>query len=410
MLASCWGGTKHIQQTPHMAHQAQPELLNSLLQLINEHGTEGLAEGIRLLVNEAMRHERAQVLNAQPYERTESRNGYSNGYKSKSVDTRVGPITFDIPQVRGGPSFYPSALDKGVRSEQALKLALAEMYVQGVSTRKVAAIVEKLCGTSVSSTQVSRCAAQLDAELDAWRTRPLGLYPYLLLDARYEKVREGGRVIDCAVLIAVGIDQSGKRSILGVSAALSEAEVHWRTFFTSLQKRGLQGVKLVVSDDHAGLGAARKALFPSVPWQRCQFHLQQNAQAYVPRLDQRAAVAHAIRSIFNSPDLHSAQRRLKEVVDENTAARPKLAAWMEENIPQGFTVFSFPMAHQRRLRTTNALERLNMELKRRTRVAGLFPNEASLLRLVSALLVEFSEEWETGRIYLSMDSQTQPSV
>jgi len=393
-----------------MAHQAQPELLNSLLQLINEHGTEGLAEGIRLLVNEAMRHERAQVLNAQPYERTESRNGYSNGYKSKSVDTRVGPITFDIPQVRGGPSFYPSALDKGVRSEQALKLALAEMYVQGVSTRKVAAIVEKLCGASVSSTQVSRCAAQLDAELDAWRTRPLGLYPYLLLDARYEKVREGGRVIDCAVLIAVGIDQSGKRSILGVSAALSEAEVHWRTFFTSLQKRGLQGVKLVVSDDHAGLGAARKALFPSVPWQRCQFHLQQNAQAYVPRLDQRAAVAHAIRSVFNSPDLHSAQRRLKEVVDENTTTRPKLAAWMEENLPQGFTVFSFPMAHQRRLRTTNALERLNMELKRRTRVAGLFPNEASLLRLVSALLVEFSEEWETGKIYLSMDSQTQPSV
>ena len=393
-----------------MAQHVERNPLEAAYAALLANGLDGAGEALRILVNEASRIEREHFLNARPHERTRERTDYANGFKPKTVMTRLGQQTFDIPQVRGGPSFYPSALDKGVRSEQALKLALAEMYVQGVSTRKVAAIVERLCGTSVSSTQVSRCASQLDAELDAWRTRPLGLYPYLLLDARYEKVREGGRVIDCAVLIAVGIDQSGKRSILGVSAALSEAEVHWRTFFTSLQKRGLQGVKLVVSDDHAGLGAARKALFPSVPWRRCQFHLQQNAQAYVPRLDQRAAVAHAIHSIFNSPDLHSAQRRLKEVVDENTAARPKLAAWMEENLPQGFTVFSFPMAHQRRLRTTNALERLNMELKRRTRVAGLFPNEASLLRLVSALLVEFSEEWETGRIYLSMDSQTQPSV
>jgi len=393
-----------------MTRQDKSELLNSVLQLLNEEGTDGLAEGLRLLINEAMLQQRSQVLQAQPYERTESRTGHANGFKAKTLDTRVGPISFSIPQVRGGVSFYPSALDKGVRSEQALKLALAEMYVQGVSTRKVAAIVEQLCGSSVSSTQVSQCAAQLDTELEAWRTRPLGLYPYVLLDARYEKVRQGGRVLDCAVLIALGISPEGKREILGVSVALSEAEAHWRAFLTGLQKRGLHGVQLLVSDDHAGLGAARQAVFPAVPWQRCQFHLQQNAQAYVPRLDQRAAVAQAIRTIFNSPDRPSAEQRLKETVATYAPTAPKLAAWMEENLPQGFTVFALPAAHQKRLRTTNALERVNMELKRRTRVAGLFPNEASLLRLTSALLAEYCDEWQSAKIYLNMECLTQPSV
>jgi len=389
-----------------MAHQNKSELLNTVLQLLNEEGTSGLAEGLRLLINEAMAQERAHVLQAQPYERTDARTGHANGFKPKTLDTRVGPIALAVPQVRGGIAFYPGALDKGVRSEQALKLALAEMYVQGVSTRKVAAIVEQLCGCSVSSTQVSHCAAQLDLELEAWRTRPLGLYPYVFIDARYEKVRQGGRVLDCAVLIALGIGPDGKRSLLGVSAALSEAEVHWRNFLTSLQKRGLHGVKLLVSDDHAGLGAARAAVFPSVLWQRCQFHLQQNAQAHVPRLDQRAAVAQAIRAIFNSPDRPSAELRLKESIATYARTAPKLAAWMEENLPQGFAIFAFPASHQRRLRTTNALERVNMEIKRRTRVAGLFPNEASLLRLVSALLAEQSDEWETGKIYLNMQPLT----
>lgn len=393
-----------------MAHHDKSELLNTVLQLITEQGADGLAEGIRLLVNEAMLRERSQALNAQPHQRTEARTGYANGFKDKTLNLRLGPVTFDVPQVRGGLKFYPSALDKGVRSEKALKLALAEMYVQGVSTRKVSAIVEQLCGASVSSTQVSQCAAQLDAELESWRNRPLGFYPYVILDARYEKVRQGSVVLDCAVLIALGIGSNGKRTLLGTSVALSEAEVHWRNFLASLQKRGLHGVQLIVSDDHAGLGAARAAVFPSVPWQRCQFHLQQNAQAFVPRLDQRAPVAAAVRSVFNCPDRASAERRLKEIVAPYAPGAPKLAAWMEENLPQGFTVFSLPAAHQRRLRTTNALERVNMELKRRTRVAGLFPNEASLLRLVSALLAEYSDEWETGKVYLNMECQTQPSV
>lgn len=393
-----------------MTHQNKSELLNTVLQLLSDEGTAGLAEGVRLLVNEAMAQERARALQAQPYERTEHRQGHANGFKPKTLATRLGPIQFSVPQVRGDLDFYPSALEKGIRSEQALKLALAEMYVQGVSTRKVSAIVEQLCGHSVSSTQVSQCAAKLDAELEGWRNRPIPACLYVFVDARYEKIRHGGQVLDCAVLIALGIRPDGKRSILGVSVALSEAEAHWRAFLSSLQQRGLHAPLLIISDDHKGLSAARQAVFPAVPWQRCQFHLQQNAQAYVPRLDQRAAVAQAIRSVFNCPDRLSALARLKEVMLAYSASAPKLAAWMEDNLPQGFAAFAFPLAHQRRLRTTNALERVNMELKRRTRVANVFPNEASLQRLVSALLAETSDEWESGNIYLNMDHQNQPSV
>ena len=342
------------------------------------------SEGIRLLVDEAMRQERSHALQYyQPYERTDTRQGYANDFKPKTLATRVGPIQFkESPKCAAIWSSIPTRSEKGIRSEQALKLALAEMYVQGVSTRKVSAIVEELCGTSVSSTQVSQCAAQLDAELETWHNRPLGCFPYVFIDARYEKVRQGGRLLDCAVLIALGIGLEGKRSILGVSVAPERSRSALAyAFLSSLQKRGLHGVLLLVSDDHAGLGAARTAVFPAVPWQRCQFHLQQNAQAYVPRLDQRASVAQAIRTVFDCPDRLSAQARLKEVVATYAPTAPKLAAWMEENLPQGLAIFTFPTAHQRRLRTSNPLERVNMELKRRTRVAGLF-NEASLLRLV----------------------------
>ena len=393
-----------------MTHPPESELLNTVLQLLTEQGSSGFAEGIRLLVNEAMRQERASVLQAQPYERTAHRLGLANGYKPKTVTSALGAITFQVPQVRGNQEFYPSALEKGSRSEQALKLALAEMDVQGVSTRKVSAIVETLCGVSVSSTQVSQCAARLDAHFQDWRERPLGSFAYLVIDARYEKVRHGGQLLDCAVLIALGIGPDGKRQILGVSVALSEAEVHWRTFLQSLQARGLCGVEFIVSDDHAGLRAARTAVFPSVPWQRCQFHLQQNAQAYVPKLDQRADVAEAIRSVFNAPSRPAADLRLKEIAHRYQACAPKLSAWMEENLPQGLAVFALPSAHQKRLRTSNAIERVNQEIKRRTRVASLFPNEASLLRLVSALLAETSAEWETGKVYLNMENQNPPSV
>ena len=393
-----------------MTHPDNTELLNTVLQLLTDEGPDGLAQGIRLLVNEAMRVERSQALQALPYQRTDNRQGYANGFKDKTLSTRLGPVTFSIPQVRGELEFYPSALQKGVRSEQALKLALAEMYVQGVSTRKVSAIVEQLCGTSVSSTQVSNCAKLLDDQLLQWRQRDLSSCPYLILDARYEKVRQNGQLLDCAVLIAMGIRPDGKRVILGVSVALSEAEVHWRSFLQSLVQRGLSGVVHITSDDHCGLKAARIAVFPSVPWQRCQFHLQQNAQAYVPRLDQRTEIAQAIRSVFDAPNRPTAESRLKEIVSTYAKSAPKLSSWMEENLPQGLTVFALPASHQKRLRTSNPLERVNQEIKRRTRVARLFPNEASLLRLVSAILAEKSEDWESGKIYLNMGSTTtQPS-
>jgi transposase-like protein len=362
-----------------------------------------MAEAVRIMLNEAMRIERSRAIEAEPYQRTERRKGYANGFKPKTVDTRLGAITFEVPQTRN-VEFYPSALEKGIRSERALKLAIAEMYVQGVSTRKVTEVMQQLCGLDVSSAQVSRATQLLDEELNAWRQRPIGEIRYLILDARYEKIRHGGSVVSCAVLIAVGITPEGHRSLLGVNVSLSEAEVHWRDFIANLQDRGMHGVLLTVSDNHAGLKAAREARLPGVPWQRCQFHLQQNAGHYVPRISMRAQVASDLRAIFNSPDRTEAERHLQITVKKYDKTAPKLAAWMSENIPEGLAIFAFPEPHRRRLRTSNMLERINKEIKRRTRVAALFPNEASLLRLVSAVLTEISEEWETEKIYLRMEN------
>jgi len=386
-----------------MAMRVEHHPLESAFAALLANGLDGAGEALRILVNEASKIERAHFLNAQPHERTADRADYANGFKPKTVMTRVGELTFAVPQVRNG-GFYPSALEKGTRTEQALNIALAEMYVQGVSTRKVTDILVKLLGpeVSISSTQVSRAAEQLDAGLTAWRERPLDETPYLFLDARYERVREAGRLVDCAVLVAVGITADGKRRVLGVSVALSEAEVHWRAFLDSLIRRGLKGVKLIVSDDHAGLKAARRATLPSVPWQRCQFHLQQNAQSYVARIDQKKPVAQRIRAIFNAPDRAEADRLLKQAIEAWTTDAPKLAQWAEDNLPEGFAVFDLPQAQRIRLRTTNGLERINRELKRRTRVASIFPNTPSCLRLVSALLAECDEEWMTGKIYLNL--------
>ena len=383
-----------------MTYHADCTLPMDLLEQIADGGLETLPEAIRLLLNAAMLLERQKFIGAGPYQRTPERQAHANGFKDKTVQTRLGALTLDVPQVREG-GFYPQSLDKGVRSERALKLALAEMYVQGVSTRKVAAITEQLCGFEGSSTQVSRAAAELDAVLAAWRTRPLGISRYVYLDARYEKVRQDGQVRDAAVLIASGVDEHGRRAVLGVSVALSEQEVHWRTFLQSLLERGLRGVELIISDAHGGLQAARLAVFGGVPWQRCQFHLQQNAQAYVPRQELKAEVAAAIRAVFNAPSLHEAKRLLAETVERYRPMAPKLVTWLEENLPEGFIVFAFPEAHRRLIRTTNGLERLNQEIRRRTRVARLFPNEASCLRLVTAVVMEISEEWETGKAYLT---------
>jgi transposase-like protein len=376
--------------------------MNEVLELIAEQGLDGMADAYRILLNQAMKAERAGVLGAEPYQRSDLRKGYANGYKPKTIATRSGAITVQVPQARD-IEFYPSALEKGMRSERALKLAVAEMYVQGVSTRKVQAIMQEMCGLDVSSSQVSRAAQLLDEELEKWRSRPLGTFCYLILDARYEKVRSGGSVVSCALLVAVGIGPDGKRSILGVSCKLSEAEVHWREFLASLQSRGLHGVQMIVSDDHAGLKAARQARFPSVPWQRCQFHLMQNAMQYVPKLDLRKEAAADIRTILDATDRPEAIRRKDQVVAKYEKTAPKLADWLESNVEESLSVLSLPEAHRKRLRTSNLLERINKEIKRRTRVATLFPNEASLLRLASAVLAEIDEEWQSAKVYLTME-------
>lgn len=387
-----------------MTRSADYNAIEDVVKLLADDGFDALGEAIRRVINEAMRLERQHHLGVGPYERSDARRGHANGYKPKTVQTRVGSLDVAVPQVRDS-SFYPSSLEKGLRSERALKVALAEMYVQGVSTRKVAKITEQLCGCEVTSSQVSRAAKELDDILEQWRKRPLSAFPYVYLDARYEKVRHSGSVIDVAVLVAIGVSENGKRQILGTSVALSEQEAHWRDFLRSLQERKLHGVKLFISDAHEGLKAARKAVFPSVPWQRCQFHLQQNAQSYVPKKEMKKGVAAAIRNILQAPDEAEAKRQLDLFVERYGSSAPKLTQWAEQNIEEGLTILRFPEEHRKKIRTSNVLERVNKEILRRTRVATLFPNEDSCLRLVSAVLMEISEEWETGRNYLTFNDQ-----
>jgi transposase-like protein len=371
-----------------------------VLEMLATEGLDASNNALTFLLNSAMSLERQRHLNAEPYERCDERSGQANGFKPKTIKSRLGELSLAIPQVRDS-SFYPQSIEKGMRSERALRLALAEMYVQGVSTRKVTDIVEKMCGFDVSSSQVSNLAKELDESLEAWRNRPLGRFKYVYLDARYEKVRSAGIVIDCAVLIAAGVNPFGRREILGASVSLSEAEIHWRNFLKQLQERGLHGMELFISDDHPGLKAARQAIFPSVPWQRCQFHLQQNAQRYVPKKDMKEQVAADIRAVFNAPDRIEADRLLRKVIANYDKSAPSLAKWMDENLAEGLVVFSFPSQHRLKIRTVNIVERLNREIRRRTSVATLFPNEASCLRLISAVIMEISEEWLIERnIYL----------
>ena len=390
-----------------MAHRKQGNAFNDVMELLIENGFDGMADVLRILLNEAMKIEREDALAAGAYQRTPDRKGYANGFKPKTVDTRIGRFAVDVPQVRGDVEFYPSALEKGCRSERALKVAIAEMYVKGISTRRVTGVLEKMCGLDVSSTQVSRAAKMLDEELNNWRNRKLGEYPYLILDAHYEKVRQNGSVQSCAVFTAIGVNTDGKREILGVSVSLSEAEVHWREFLKSLLNRGLHGVKLITSDAHSGLKAARQSLFNGVRWQRCQFHLQRNAQAYVPKKSMQKQISDDIADIFAAPCGELAQTRLKYYVQKYADSTPQLSEWMEENLPQGLSVFELPQKHRKRMRTTNPLERLHEEINRWTRVARLFPNEASLLRLVSAIEMEISEDWVAGKRYLNMKTEME---
>ena len=381
-------------------HQ-QTNLLMTVIEALNSADGDVMKPLLEAVLNTVMKAERDNALKAAPYERSQDRIGYANGFKDKKLDTRMGRLELQVPQTRG-VAFYPGCIEKGLRSERALKLAVAEMYLKGVSTRKVEKITEQLCGLEINSTQVSRMTKELDEEFDNFRNRPLGVYPYVVLDALYLKVQHSGTVIDQSILIAYGVNPFGRREILGASVSLSEAEVHWRGFFESLQKRGLAGVKLITSDDHAGLRAAMKAVFPATPWQRCQFHMSQNAQSYSPKKHMRAEIAEAMRSIFNSPSIETANLMIKSTIENYSKRAPEFANWLESNIREGLTCFQFPKKHQKRIRTSNGIERVNREVKRRTRVAVLFPNKESALRLVTGVLMEIHEEWITGKQYLDM--------
>ena len=385
-------------------NQKHDTLTEDSINILIEHGlAEGLPRIAEMLLNAAMIVERSAHLGAQPFERSDERTGYANGLKSRSFHSSIGPLDLKVPQTRGCPEPYkPSMLESGSRVDKALKVAIAEMYLQGVSTRRVTKVMEQLCGLEVSSTQVSRLTAQLDETFDQWRKRPLPLIAHLAVDATYIKVRIDGSVRDCAVLTAIGVRrEDGKRMILGASAELSEAEPHWRSFLTSLKERGIGIPDSITSDAHEGLKAALRAVFNASPWQRCQYHLQQNAQAYVPKVEMREAVASDIRTIFNADSRALAEERLNLLIEKYAKTAPRLSAWMDSAIPEGLTIFSLPEHKRKRLRTSNMCETLNTQIKRRTKVAGLFPNTDSILRLVTAILMEISEEWETGKAYLN---------
>lgn len=386
-----------------MTNTEQTILFENLLEDLSMDNGDVLTRVVSTVMNLAMKLEQEKALQASRYERNEERAGQRNGYKTKTLRTRIGEVPIQIPQVRG-MEFYPESIEKGSRSEKALKLAIAEMYIQGVSTRRVTKIVELLCGFNVTQSQVSEAAKLLDEEIEKWRNRPLGAYRYLVVDATYEKVRIDRSVVSGAVLIAYGVDLQGIRRVLGISTEISEAEVHWRKFLKSLVDRGLHGIEMITSDAHSGLKAALQAIFPTVKWQRCQFHLQQNAGHHVPKQNMREEVAADLKMVFNAPDRKEADRYLQIVVKKYQEKASDLSIWIEENVPESLTVFELPAKHRKRLRTSNMAERQMKEIKRRTKVATIFPNKESLNRLVSAILKEIDEDWETGKRYLDMEA------
>ena len=376
--------------------------IQEIMELLTQTGlNENLAQCMQMILKEAMKIERGRYLNAAPYERTPNRFDSANGFKPKSLQTRIGELELAIPQTRNG-GFYPSVIQKGQRSERARLSTIAEMYIQGVSTRKVTKILEELCGCQVSSAQVSRIVQSLDSELELWRERELGHFTYLMVDARYEKVRYTNEIRDCAVLWAIGIKSNGQREVLGVSVDFSEAEIHWREFLTKLVSRKLHGVEYIVSDDHVGLTNALKSVFPGVSWNRCHTHLARNAQDHVSKASNKSPVAQDILAILQAPDLDSAQFLLNRFADNWIAREPKLVHWAQINLPQGFQVLKLDPKLRRSLRTSNLIERFNREIKRRSRVVRIFPNFNSCLRLVSAILIEFNDDWSTGRRLFSV--------
>lgn len=383
-----------------ISNKTNKAMIHEVLEDFAKTGINQLKNSLERLFDQLMIAEREDYIGAGPYERTPDRKDYSNGFKNKTLLTRSGKLNLKIPQVREG-DFYPSCLERGEKVEQALKLALAEAYVQGVSTRRMKEVTEELCGTKLSSTQVSRFAQVLDEEVRKFKERPLGNYRYFYLDAQYEKVRYEGSVRSLAVLKAVGINEDGIREVLGISCSLSESEVHWREFLEGLTRRGMCGLQLIVSDDHAGLKNARLAVLPAVKWQRCLFHLAQNAGAHVPSVSMREEASASVREIYQAIDKNEAEERMRKIVDRYKEKASKFCDWLEEHFIEGLTFFDFPKAHWKKIRTSNLMERMNQEQRRRTRTVRLFPSVESCERLVITIAMRINEEWSTSKKYLS---------
>lgn len=363
-----------------------------------------LREIVERVLQELLETEMTEHIGAAPYERTENRNGHRNGHKPRVLRTRVGTLNLLVPQDRDG-TFSTRLFARYQRNEKALVLALMEMYIEGVSTRKVTEVTEALCGTSFSKSLVSQLAGRLDAELEAWRSRPLEAesYPYVFVDARYEKVRVGHRVVSQGVQVVSAVRDDGLREILGVEVADTESEATYQELFRSLKRRGLKGVELVVSDDHEGLKAALARHFQGASHQRCQVHYSRNLLGMVGA-SKRKELAADLRAIFAAPAREQALRIASSVAQKwREQGHEKVAEHLEEHVEECLSCLSFPESHRRRIRTTNGQERLNQEIRRRTRVVRIFPNREACLRLVTALCVEQSEEWVTGRRYLDME-------
>ncbi len=384
-----------------MASEEKVTVAGSVLQ-----GDVGPSEMLRELmgpvIQEAIEREFERFIGAGKWERTESRRGWRNGYKPRRLKTRVGSFELQIPKDREG-RFQPSLFARYARSERALMLALMEMYVQGISTRKITRVIEELCGFSVSPSQVSRLTRTLDAELAAWRQRDLGeySYPYLVIDAHYEKSRRDSRVRSTAVLWVVGVREDGFREHLGLWLGNAESEASWGGAFSDLTKRGLRGVRYIVSDEHSGLRAALQRHFPDAAQQRCQVHYLRNLLAQCPSLERFHEVKGALRDAWDAPTREGATERIRALLEELDQKAPRLASWIEESVEETLTVFELATPAERlRLRTTNGIEHEHAEIRRRTRVVRIFPNDESLLRLTSALAVERNEQWSDRRYLL----------
>ena len=355
------------------------------------------------MLNQVLQAQVTEHLRAQPYERTDERTGYRNGYREREMRTRVGTLELRVPRLRDG-SFSTELFARYQRSERALVIAMMEMVINGVSTRKVRRITEELCGTGFSKSTVSELCKALDPQVSEWNERPLGArrFPFVIVDAMQLKLRRNGRVAPHSALIAIGVNEDGHREVLGLRIGDSESEATWSEFFRWLVGRGLHGVDLVVSDHHGGLVNAVKRHFQGVTWQRCQVHLAANILDACPKRFQGALKA-KLRLMFDAPDIETARRLRDDILTEFADKAPRAMDILEGGFDDAMAVMTLPEPYRRRLRSTNGLERLNREVRRRERVIGIFPNAASALRLLGALLMEQDDEWTTGRLYVRMD-------